>query len=221
MAVDFHKLRDADMFKHLSDEVLQALAQHCHVMELQAGATLFEQNSPGDAMYLLETGQVHIVRQEADGEQVILATEGPYYMIGDLSMLVGHPRTGSVVAVSDCTLIVLSKVGFDSVCAQTSELAVKVLAHVAQRLYRTTLQLREHAIGNVPARVATLLVLLSGGKNGPVNAHIRVSRMARATATNADTVERLLNDWTRQGIIEYDARRITVNDIEALRDIAG
>jgi CRP-like cAMP-binding protein len=221
MAVDFVKLRDADMFKHLSDEVLQALAAHCHEMELQAGATLFEQNSPGDAMYLLETGQIHIVRQDPDGEQIILATEGPYYMIGDLSMLVGQPRTGSVVAVSDCTLIALSRAAFDSVCAQSPELAVKVLAHVAQRLYRTTLQVREHAIGNVPARVATLLVLLSGGRNGPINAHIRVSRMARATATSADTVERLLNDWERNGIIDYDARKITINDIEALRDIAG
>ena len=221
MAVDFVKLRDAEMFKNLSDDVLQALAQHCHVMELQAGATLFEQNSPGDAMYLLQTGQVHILRQEPDGEQLILATEGPYYVVGDLSMMVGQPRTGSVIAVSDCTLIALTRAGFDNVCAQSPELAVKALAHMTQRLYRTTLQLRAHAIGNIPARVATLLVLLSGGHNGPVNAHIRVSRMARATATSADTVERLLNDWERQGIIDYDARRITVNDIEALRDIAG
>ncbi len=221
MAVDHLKLRDADMFKHLSDDVLQALAQHCHIMELQAGATLFHQSSPGDSMYILETGQVHIIRQEPDGEQLILATEGPYYVIGDLSMMVGQPRTGTVIAVSDCTLIALNRVGFDSVCTQSPELAVRVLAHMTQRLYRTTLQVREHAIGNIPARVATLLVLLSGGQNGPVNAHIRVSRMARATATSADTVERLLNDWERQGIIDYDARKISVNDIEALRDIAG
>ena len=221
MAVDFMKLRDAEMFKNLSDEVLQALAQHCYEMELQAGATLFEQNSPGDAMYILETGQVHIIRQEPDGEQVILATEGPYYVIGELSMLVGQPRTGSVVAVSDSSVIALNRAGFDMVCNQMPELAVSALAHVSQRLYRTTLQVREHAIGNIPARVATLLVLLSGGQNGLVNAHIRVSRMARATATSADTVDRLLNDWERQGIIDYDARRITVNDIEALRDIAG
>jgi CRP-like cAMP-binding protein len=182
---------------------------------------LFEQNDPGDALYILETGQVHILRQHPDGEQVILATEGPYYVIGELSMLTGQPRTGAAVAVSDCTLIALSRAAFEEVCTHLPELAVRVLAYVSRRLYRLNLQVREHAIGNVPARVATLLVLLSGGKNGPVSAHIRVSRMARAAATDADVVERLLKDWAQRGYIDYDARHITVHDIEAIRDIAG
>lgn len=221
MAVESIKLRDAEIFKELSDDVLEELARSCTTMELLAGETLFEQNTPGDSLYLLETGQVHIVRQHPDGEQVILATEGPYYVIGELSMLVGQPRTGAVVAVSDCTLIALNRAAFDGVCAQRPELAVAVMGHIGQRLYRMNLLVREHAIGNVAARVATLLVLLSGGKNGPVDAHIRVSRIARATATDADVVERLLQDWVKEGYITFEARRMTINQIETLRDIAG
>lgn len=221
MTVEYQQLRDAEIFKNLSDEALQELAKHCRYVELPAGETLFEQGAPGDALYILETGQIHVVRQYPDGEQVILATEGPYYVIGELSMLVDQPRTGAVIAVSDCTLIALRRESFVSVCEQMSELAVTVLAHVGLRLYRLNLQVRERAIGNVAARVATLLVLLSGGKNGPVEAHIRVSRIARAAATDADVVERLLQEWAQQGYIDYEARRITIHNIETLRDIAG
>lgn len=221
LTVEFHKLRDAEIFKNLPDEILQELARRCRYVELNAGETLFEQNAPGDALYVLETGQIHVMRQYPDGEQVILATEGPYYVIGELSMLVAQPRTGTVVAVSDSTLIALERHDFVEVCTRWPELAVSVMAYLGQRLYRLNLQVRENAIGNIPARVATLLVLLSGGKNGPVDAHIRVSRIARATATDADVVERLLQDWTRRGYIDYEARRIAVNDIETLRDIAG
>jgi CRP-like cAMP-binding protein len=221
MTVEYTKLRDAEIFKSLSDPVLQELARHCRTVELPAGETLFEQNTAGDALYVLETGQVHIVRQYPDGEQVILATEGPYYVIGELSMLVDQPRTGAVIAVSDCTLIALDRPAFVHVCERWPELAVQVMAYLGLRLYRLNLQVREFAVGNVQARVATLLVLLSGGKNGPVGAHIRVSRMARAAATDADVVERILQDWTRQGYIDYQGRTITIHHIETLRDIAG
>ncbi|MBZ0298551.1 MAG: Crp/Fnr family transcriptional regulator [Anaerolineae bacterium] len=219
--VEYQKLRDAEIFKNLSEEVLQALAAHCRTVELTAGEILLEQNTPGSGLYVLETGQVHIVRQHPDGEQVILATEAPYYVVGELSLLAEQLRTGSVVAVSDCTLIALEREAFAEVCEQHPELPIQVMAYLARRLYRLNLQAREYAIGNVQARVATLLVLLSGGKNGPVNAHIRVSRMARAAATDGDVVERILQGWAQQGIIDYEARAITVHDIDMLRDIAG
>ncbi len=221
LTVDFDKLRDAEIFKNLPEDILQELAGYCRCVELSAGETLFEQNAPGDSLYVLQTGQIHVMRQYPDGEQVVLATEGPYYVIGELSMLVEQPRTGTVVAVSDSTLIALQRNAFVEVCTRWPELAVSVMAYLGQRLYRLNLQVREHAIGNTAARVATLLVLLSGGKNGPVEAHIRVSRIARATATDADVVERLLQDWTRRGYIDYESRRITIHDIETLRDIAG
>lgn len=219
--IEYQKLRDAEIFKNLSDEALQVLAEHCRVVDLPAGDILMEQNTPGSALFILETGQVHIVRQHPDGEQVILATESPYYVVGELSLLADQTRTGSVVAVSDCTLIALDRAAFVDICAQQPELATQVMTYLAKRLYRLNLQAREYAIGNVQARVATLLVLLSGGKNGPVNAHIRVSRMARAAATDGDVVERILQGWAEQRIIDYQARAITVYDIDRLRDIAG
>lgn len=219
--IDSQTLRDAEMFKNLSDDVLDALARRCRVVELPAGETLFQQNSPPDTMYLLVTGQVHIVREHPDGEQVILATEGPYYLIGELSALVDQPRTGAVVAVSDSTLVALDKQAFDEVCAQTPELAVRVMAYLGQRLYRMNLEVREHAIGNIPARVASLLVLLGGDKNGPVENEVYLRRVARAVAADPDRVEHLLQAWTQQGYLSYNARRLVILNIETLREIAG
>ena len=121
-APDFTKLRNYMMFRELDENSLSELAKHCQYLELQAGKTLFEQNEASDALYMLEDGQIHVVRQYPDGEQVILATEGPYYVIGDLSMLTGSPRTGTVVAVSDCTLIRLSREAFDDVCNHTYDI---------------------------------------------------------------------------------------------------
>jgi CRP-like cAMP-binding protein len=219
--LDYRLLRDAALFENLPDAVLQMLAAHSYQMELPAGATLFRQNDPGDALYLLQTGQVHLVRQYPDGEQVILTTEGPYYLIGELSVLAGQPRTTTVVAVSDCTLIALSRESLLAVCHDSPLLAERILEQIALRLYRLNLQARENAIGNVAARVASVLLLLADGKNGPVAADVRPSRVARATATDADVVERLFERWSENGYITYDTRRLTIRDVQTLRDIAG
>jgi CRP-like cAMP-binding protein len=161
------------------------------------------------------------VRQYPDGEHVILATEGPYYVIGELSMLVNQPRTGAVVAVSDCTLIALQRQAFVDVCAEIPDVSFKVLAQVGARLYRLNLQVRENAIGNVAARVASVLLLLAGGQNGPVAQPVRVSRVARAAATDADVVERLLTQWKQQQYITFDGQQVTILDAEMLQNIAG
>ena len=221
MPVEYQKLRDADLFKSLSDDVLRQLAEHCDYLELPAGATLFPQNAPGDAFYLLETGQVHVVREYPDGEQVILVTEGPYYVIGELSMLMGQPRTGAVVAVSDCSLIALKKEGFDEVCARMPQLAVQVMQYLGMRLYRMNLLVRENAIGNAAARVANLLLLLAGERAGPVGSKISLNHVARATAADVDVVQRLLQEWASEGYISIEDGQITVHNVETLRDIAG
>lgn len=222
MAVEPEHLRDADLFHAADDAALNAMAQHCTRIELLAGATLFEQNAPGDALYVLEDGQVHILRQYEDGEQVVLATEVPFYLIGDLSMLAAQPRTGAVVAVSDCTLIALQRSALVALCEQHYGLARAVQEQLALRLYRMNLQVRENAIGNVGARVASLLLLMAGDMpDSPLTQPLRVNRMARATATDADVIEHLLADWEAEGLIRLSGGQLDLLDVARLERIAG
>ncbi len=221
VAIHYEQLRNAALFKELSDDVLLELARHCRYMELHAGETLFNQGDPGDGLYILEEGQIHVVRKYADGEEVILATEGPYYAVGELSMLVGQPRTGGVVAVSDCTLIALDRQAFMAVCERIPEIATRVQLYLGKRLYRMNLMVREHAIGDVAARVASIVMLLSGGNNGLIPNEIRIHRVARAAACEAEAVNRLFHQWRNQGWITFDERALTVKNIEAIHNLAG
>ena len=182
---------------------------------------LFQQNAPSDRLYLLESGQIHILREYPDGEQVILATEGPYYAIGELSALAEYPRTGTVVAVSDCTMIAIERQTFFDVCQKMPDVGVQTIIHLAQRLHRLNLQVRENAISNLAARVASLLFLLADADSGEIKRFVRVSRIARAVAADADKVERLLKEWDAAGTIRYDGRHIQILDLEAIRNIAG
>ncbi|GEM_PF-1787914 len=220
-SIDFLRLRNYAIFKDLPDEALMEMAKHCQYLELSAGETLFEQDDAGDKLYLLEDGQVHIIRQYPDGEQVILVTEQPYYIIGELSAVVGYPRTGAVVAVADCTLFMIERDVFFDTCNKVEGVAAKTIEYLAKRLYQLNLKVREYAISNVGARIASVLWLLSDGGSDDITARIRASRVARAIATDADTVQRVLNEWHNAGYISYDGRYVSILDSDMIRDIAG
>jgi CRP/FNR family transcriptional regulator, cyclic AMP receptor protein len=219
--IRYNQLRDASLFKDFPDEVLQDLAKYCHYVELHAGETLFQQDDPSDALYILEEGQIHVIRKYEDGDEVILATENPFYAIGELSMLADRPRTGTVVAVSDCALIGLQRDALVEACARVPEVGLKLSAYLSQRLYRMNLLVRENAIGNLAARVASVILMLSGGKAGPIAGDVRVSRVARAVSVDADAAERIFQGWAKEGYIAFDGLKLTVHDIDAIRDLAG
>jgi CRP-like cAMP-binding protein len=221
MPVDFKALRDAALFHDLPDDALMALAQHCRYQELPAGHNLFQQSTPGDALYLLTDGQIHLERHYPDGQQVVLTTESPYYVIGELSMLSNQPRTATVVAVADCTLVALERDDFMQVCAEKPAMATALTQYLGYRLHRMNLLVRETAIRNVAARVASVLLLLADDEPGAIDGDVRVSRIARATATDADVVERILGEWVAQGYIDFDGRRLTIHNLDVIGDIAG
>ncbi len=193
MTINPQLLRNSFLFTEADDKVLYDVAKHCQFMELSAGERLFEQDTPADALYFLESGQVHVVRQYADGSDIIIATEVPYYVIGELSLLANQPRTGSVVAVGDCDLVMLSRQAILDICENMPEVAVRALTHLGSRLYRMNLHIRENAIGNVSARVASVLLLLANNHDGMLDASISMTRIARATAIDVNVVTQLLN----------------------------
>lgn len=212
-------LRNSFLFKDAADDVLEEIVKHCHFMELNAGEQLFEQGSPADALYFLESGQVHVVREYSDDYEVIIATEVPYYVIGELSLLANQPRTGKVVAVGDCDLVMLSRKAILDVFEHMPQIAVRALSHLGNRLYRLNLRVRENAIGNIAARVASVMLLLVENENQDIT--LSITRLARATALDADMVERLLSNWVQDGILQRDGSHIKILDFASLRNMAG
>lgn len=213
-------LRNSFLFKEADESVLQAVGKHCEAMELDAGEILFEQDTHPTDMYFLVDGQIHIVRHYPEGYDVTIATEVPYYVIGELSLLANQPRTGSVVAVGDCDLVRLSRQAVFEICETYPDVAVRALSHLGNRLYRLNLWVRESAVSNVGARIASVLLLMSNSENRTLS-NVSTTRLARATAINADVVERMLRQWHEYGVIHVDNQQITILKVEALQTFAG
>ena len=73
-------------------------------MRLGAGDILFRQGERGDLIYLVESGQIEVYRELANGDTEVLRRMGAGHYVGELGPILNLPRSASVRALEDVVL---------------------------------------------------------------------------------------------------------------------
>jgi putative ABC transport system ATP-binding protein len=87
---------------------LEDLARPRATRSLAAGESLFEQGDASDLVYVIDEGELDIIRVLVGGGEQHLARLGPGQYCGELGPLMGFPRSASARAATDVVLTVLS-----------------------------------------------------------------------------------------------------------------
>jgi putative ABC transport system ATP-binding protein len=74
--------------------------QGAHEVRFAAGSTIFRQEDAANYVYVIESGQVEIVRELINGEEH-LATLEPGQYFGELGAMLGFPRSAKAIATTD------------------------------------------------------------------------------------------------------------------------
>ncbi|MBX3707599.1 MAG: EAL domain-containing protein [Pseudomonadales bacterium] len=96
------------------------------------------QGDAGDYAYIIESGRVEIILEKPDGRRQCIGTRGCNTMIGEMALVDAAPRTATVRAVEDCTLLEISKEEF-SRRLDHADPVLRMTAQVILNRYRDTL----------------------------------------------------------------------------------
>jgi hypothetical protein len=102
-------LRNVPLFSPLPPAQVERLARSATPVRLAAGEVLFSAGDAGDRFYVVESGELGVVL--ASGEKV----EGPGAYVGEIALLRDVPRTATVRARTDATLLAIERDEFLSV----------------------------------------------------------------------------------------------------------
>lgn len=98
------------------------------------GETLFEEGDQGRDLYVLLGGSVRVLKR---GHEVAVIDEpGAYF--GEMSVLLGTPRTATVVAAEGSRLLVVPQDHVEAFFGDTPRLALRIARGLAERLAKTT-----------------------------------------------------------------------------------
>jgi hypothetical protein len=110
-------------------------------VEVAAGTAVFKEGDSGGDMFIIESGQIDIVRK-ARGDEPI-ATLGPGDFFGEMAILEDQPRFAGAIAKTDVRLLRIERSAFADVLKQNVEIGVRIMRKLAARHRRAELRAQE------------------------------------------------------------------------------
>ena len=176
-------LRATPLFAQLPEADLRRLAEKAEPLSLAPGELLIREGDPGDAMYVVVSGELDVTKLTG-GNEIELARVGPGTIQGEMSAIEGRPRSASVRAITEADVLRVSRDDLLAVFAVTPEAAFAVLQVVLNRLRSTESLLRER---EKLAGLGTLAAGLAHELNNPAAAIRRsVSSLEEAIVARDD-----------------------------------
>ncbi|MGD0006527.1 MAG: ATP-binding protein [Anaerolineaceae bacterium] len=168
-------LRKVQLFTELPEDDLKQLCQVVEEVHLPAGSELFAEGSLGDMAYVIEEGQVEILKS-SDGRNVQLAVRQPGEVIGEMALLESMPRNATGRALTDSVLLAISRQQLNGLLDASPSSARVMLHTVTQRLRSTELLLRQ---SEKMAQLGTLTAGIAHELNNPAAAARRGAEQLR------------------------------------------
>jgi CRP-like cAMP-binding protein len=100
------------VFNKLPRAKITPLMLRMEVVSIKPGHVVFKQGDPGDYYYVVKRGRFNISRKEPNGRVKIVGELNPGSVFGAEALISGQSRDSSIVAMSDGSLMRLSKHDF-------------------------------------------------------------------------------------------------------------
>ena len=127
-------LQSTVLFHQLScDEVLQIINKF-HEEHHPAGAMLFDANTSGDKVFVIEEGKIRISRVTTFGEETTLDILERGEVVGELVSLDGRTRSARASCIEDSILLSMTKIEFEELLRSSHKVAFNLLRELSARI---------------------------------------------------------------------------------------
>lgn len=170
------RLASMSLFAGLSEDVLWAVAERLLLRHVPLGELVFAEGAPGDAFYMIDSGQVEIV-SEGHAERTVLARLGPDEFFGEMALLTGRPRSTTARTATHCNLWVLYRSDFDDLVNRHPSISLALSKVLSERLADMDRRFTESHL-----RGLKLLVGLSPSQLEDVSRRLKPARFRQGEA---------------------------------------
>ncbi len=111
-------LKEVSIFKEFVDkpEDLKKIAEIMHYKKVSKGTVIIREGEEGDSLYILKSGAVNILKQTLENEEYTVvrleSKKNDIVFFGELALLDNDRRSATVVADTDCELLVIHRKDF-------------------------------------------------------------------------------------------------------------
>jgi CRP/FNR family transcriptional regulator, cyclic AMP receptor protein len=220
-------VQSSELFKGVGPGGLDGLIRAVRLKRYESGETVFSMGDSSGFMLAVVTGCVQISIPSADGKEIILAIMKTGDIFGEIGLLDGKERTADARATTAACVAVLDRRDVLKVLESDPKALMNVVTLLCERLRRTTVQVADVALLDVPTRLAKLLVRMVrvadieiAGQH-PAVVSLSQRELGNLVGATRESVNKCLRGWQEAGIVKVDNNRIKITKPAALLEYAG
>jgi CRP/FNR family transcriptional regulator, cyclic AMP receptor protein len=200
-------LSKSTLFKVLQTPELDAVLAHAIIRRAARHDGILRRGDASPGAIVIVTGRVRIATTSEDGREVTLGILGPGEVLGEMSLLDGEDVSADATALEDCMLLVIERGRFLRLLRANSDLCLRVMTVLCQRLRRSNAALEDMTLLDLPSRLARLLRRLAAEYGRPATRgtriEVRLSQKDLSTLVGAsrEKVNRQLRQWEQDGAL--------------------
>ena len=210
------------LFSGLPEDQRKDLNQIAVNKNYHKGDMIFSEGDKGSGFYVIAAGQVKIFKVSSEGKEQILHIFGPGEPIGEVPVFTGQPFPAFAEALVKSHLLFFPKVAFTDLIVGNPSLALNMLAVLSLRLRQFTVQIENLSLKEVPGRLASYLIYLSGEQENEQSVKLNISKgqLASLLGTIPETLSRIFARMSDQQLIAVNGRHIRLLDPAGLESLA-
>lgn len=214
------------IFAGLSERDWEKVCDLFTERQYQKDDYIFLEGEAPEALFIVKTGKVKVLRHSTDGKDVVLRVASPGQMLGTVATFDGGGYPGTAQAIEDCSLLLLSRNDCLTLVSRYPVFALAVINDLGNRLRSSAEQIRSLAVERVEQRIARILLKLgaSAGSDLPEGRVIEMpltrQDVADMTGTTVETAIRVMSKFRRNDLIRTRRGKVVLVDLEALQEIA-
>jgi len=204
-------LSRAAVFADLDRATIAALASSATRRAWDAGTVLFQRGDAGDYLLALVSGQIRLSIATPTGKELVLRHMGPGEVIGEFSLIDGHPRSADATVMQPSSGIILRRERFMQVAQTHAQLGLALARHLCQQLRTTNYQMESIALYNLGSRIARFLLFALRDNQepaGPGRVRLRMAlnqgELGLLVGASRPKVNQVLQSLMAKGALERD-----------------
>lgn len=217
MSTHAELLRNVSLFTNVDETELRRLSALLSEKAFAKDAPIVSKDEPGDAMFVISRGRVKVCIQGEGGREVILNILKTGDFFGEMSLLDDLPRSASVVAAEDSSVLILKRDQFAEHIRNSPATGLNIMGELSRRLRRADELISNLALLDVYSRVAHIMIDLAKRDGEEVEEGILIKErptqqdIASMIGTSRETVSRVLSEFQKRGFVEMRGREILLS----------
>lgn len=181
--------------------------------KMPADTVLFQEGDRGEEMFIIQSGKVKISRRIRGVEKTLAVLEkGEFF--GEMAILNDKPRSASAETLEDCDMLVIDRKTFDALIRGNSEIAVRFIKRLADRLRETNDQMEALMIKDNTSRLVSILAKQVKEQKKKGEFFMTVEDLAGVAGIENSQVKMIMEKLASVRILELSGDKVHISSEE-------